>query len=208
MKTAIVITTYNRPEYLSRCLDSVCNTFIGKDSMVYIIDDASSNRDTRKLIDGFSCGCTVVKEFKKKNTGILNSLVTAYGYCFDNGYDYVIALNDDAIVNNYFFDMMVYYKTVFPNHIISGFNTLSHSELRKPRHPIIQDEPFYCLKNTSGGLCFGIDRRIYDRYFLPTILNKINICKRDCYDTKSTLKASADKCFVICVKPSVVEHMG
>ena len=208
MKTAIVITTYNRPEYLGKCFQSLLKTHIPEDTLIYIIDDKSTNRDTLKLIHEFNPKCKVVKNIKNKNTGILHSLLIAYDSCFENGYDYVIVMNDDAIVNNYFFDTMTYYKTIFPDYVISGFNTLTSSELGTPRHPVIHDGGFYAVKNSSGGLCLGLDKHIFNTYFKPEIIEKIHVNNKHAYDTVSTHSASKHGCKVICPVPSVVEHIG
>lgn len=208
MKTAIVITTYNRPVYLKQCLDSISNTYLPPDTLIYITDDGSHDRETLRLIKNFTHGCEVLKKYNKKNSGILHTLLDAYDYCFGRGFDYVIIINDDAVVNNYFYETMTYYKHVFPNYVISGFNTLTHSELQKPRHPIIRDEWFYCMKNTSGGLCYGIDKKIYNKYFKHVISRKIGMNNKHAYDTESTAKASSEGCFVICPKPSIAEHVG
>jgi glycosyltransferase involved in cell wall biosynthesis len=207
MKTAIVITTYNRPKYLKQCLDSLKNTFLPADALIYIIDDGSTDKATIELIKKFKPDCQIKRNIKKENSGVMSSLLIACDECVKY-YDYVIILNDDAIVNNCFYDMMTYYKAIFPDNIISGFNTLTNSELGRSRHPIIEDGGWYYLKNTSGGLCLGIDKKIYETYFRPVILDKIGKNCRHAYDTNSTKNASESGCMVVCTKPSVAEHIG
>ncbi len=208
MKTAIIVTTYNRPHYLRQCLDSLAATYLPSDALVYIVDDASTEKETIRLIKGFTHSCEIMRVFKKKNTGIMYSLIDAYEYCFSHGYEYAIVVNDDAVLNGYFYEAMTYYKTIFPAHVISGFNTLTPSELGTPRHPIVQREWFYVLKKSSGGLCLGIDREIYQAFFKPSILKKMDVNNRHAYDTASTKAASSEGRFVICTRPSVAEHVG
>jgi glycosyltransferase involved in cell wall biosynthesis len=207
MKISLIIPTYNRPEYLERCLNSIQDTFLYKGSLIYIIDDGSINKKTIELINNFEKkNCIVKKVFKKENKGAYDSMLIAYDYCFRES-EYVILIGSDIIVNNYFYDMMTYYYKLFPNNIISGFNTLTISELGTPRHPVIKDGLFYKVKNTSGSACFGFNNKIYEDYFKLTLIESIN-SKRFCYDTNSTKKASNNGQHVICTVPSVVEHIG
>ena len=164
MKTAVIIPTYNRPEYLKQCLESLQKTFLPKDVLLFIIDDGS-DEETKKLIRDFKKdGCIIEKYFKDKNKGLYNSLLIAYDYCFTLKYEYIILIGSDCVVNNYFYDIMTYYKHLFPKNIIAGDNTLTLSELGTPRHPIIYDGGFYVTKNTTGSGCNGIDQEIYEKW--------------------------------------------
>ncbi len=40
----VVLTTYNRPEYLKQTLDCLKESFIPEYTRIHIIDDASNNR--------------------------------------------------------------------------------------------------------------------------------------------------------------------
>lgn len=207
-RVAITIPTNNRPEYLKKCLNSLKKTYLKKDTLIYITDDGSTDNETIKSIKSFTKkSCIIKRVFKKENTGIQDSLLTSFEYCFDNKYDYVIILNSDIIVNNYFYDIMVYYKELFPNNIISGFNTLTLGENGNMRHPITYDGKFYVRKKTCGAPCLGLDKKIYENYF-KEILIEYRKERRSAYDTAATRKASNDDCDVICVVPSVVDHIG
>ncbi|MFA5234196.1 MAG: glycosyltransferase family A protein [Sulfurimonas sp.] len=207
MKTAVIIPTHNRPEYLKKCFDSLQKTFLPKETLLFIIDDGSDN-ETRKIIKDFKKeNCIIEKIFKEYNKGVYDSLLIAYDYCFSNGYEYAILIGSDCIVNNYFYDIMNYYKKLFPNNVISGFNTLTLSELGKPRHPIIYNGGFYVVKNTSCSGCNGINENTYNKYIKPTLLQRQKENKL-CYDTISSRKASVDGNLIICTVPSVMEHIG
>lgn len=207
-RVAILIPTYNRPEYLKKCFNSLKKTFLKKDTLIYIIDDGSTDNKTIELIKKFNKkNCKIKRVLKEENTGIQDSLLNSLEYCFDNEYDYVIILNSDIIVNNYFYDMMVYYKELFPNNIISGFNTLTLGESGNERHPIVYDGKFYVKKKTCGAPCLGLDKKLYENYFKGTLI-EYKKKRRSAYDTAVTRKASNDGCEIICVVPSVVEHIG
>jgi len=207
-KVAIIIPTYNRPEYLKKCLDSLEKTFLKKDTLIYMVDDGSLDDETIKLIIDFKkAGCLIKRVFNEKNVGIQESLLISIEYCFSHEYEYIIILNSDMVVNNYFYDMMVYYKELFPNNIIGGFNTLTLGESGQPRHPITYDGKFYVRKKSCGAPCLGLDKQIYENYF-KEILIKYQEKRRSAYDTAATKRASNDGCDVICVVPSVVDHIG
>jgi glycosyltransferase involved in cell wall biosynthesis len=77
MKTAIIIPTYNRPEYLKKCFESLADTYIAPETLIYIIDDASTNKETIKLIKAFDKeGCEIKKQFIEGLNGVY------HGYYF------------------------------------------------------------------------------------------------------------------------------
>lgn len=207
-RVAIILPTYDRPKYLKKCLDSLKLTFLKKETLLYFIDDASTNKKTINLINNFKRDdCLIKRIFKEENAGISDSLVIAIEDCFAENYDYVIILNTDMIVNNYFYDMMTYYKEIFPNNIISGFNTLTRGENGLSRHPIVYDGKFYVTKKTCGAPCLGFDKILYDKYFKDTLIEyqKYN---KSAFDTKVTGIASKNGNEIICTVPSVAEHIG
>jgi len=163
--------------------------------------------EIRKIIKGFKPSCQVKTLFKKKNLGMYDSLLTGHDWAFGNGYDFVVTLADDIVVNNYFYAYMDYYRRIFPDNIISGFNTLSESNLGEPRHPVIHDGGWYVKKKTSGSACMGIDRDLYRLYFRPALEERV-LNGGGWYDTLATGRAYIDNRGVVCTVPSVAEHIG
>jgi len=253
----ILINSFNRPDYLKRCLGSLEETYLPDDAIVYIIDDCSGNgqwlvrytksmagkgfkigkglevlydkkkaqalissgdvkfvrshdsgmgADIREIINNFNPSCDVKVYYKDKNLGVYDSLLIGHKWAFDNGYDYVITLADDIVVNNLFYSYMTYYKSIFPDNIISGFNTLTTSENGKPRHPVYRDGVWYASKKSSGSACIGIDERLYNKYVKPAILERMD--KQRWYDTLATANAYKGGNGVICTVPSVAQHIG
>jgi glycosyltransferase involved in cell wall biosynthesis len=204
-KIAIIITTCNRTNYLKQCLDSLSKTFIPEYVSLIFIDDCSDENNV-ELIERFEkeTGKHITIQKNKERKGIKHNLFAAYSYAFYKlNADFVIVLNDDCIVNNYFYDTMAYFHDLFPNDIISGFNTLTLSELGTPRHPIAKDCGFYIEKESAGGLCYGITKEIYEEYTAPSL----NWTHPN-YDTAFTKAASEDGVKIICPVPSVAEHIG
>ena len=162
--------------------------------------------EVKKIIEAFTPSCRVKVTYKGENRGVYDSLIMGHEWAFDNGYDYVISLADDIIVNNYFYSYMSYYKSIFPNNIISGFNTLTNSEKGTPRHPVDKDGGWYVTKKTSGSACTGVDRALYDKYIRPAIDERMK--RQRWYDTLATANAHKGGNGVICTVPSVAQHIG
>ena len=58
MTLALIITTYNRPEYLRKCFDSILRSDIPNGTVVLISDDCSDDEETLNLIRNFKVkGC-------------------------------------------------------------------------------------------------------------------------------------------------------
>jgi glycosyltransferase involved in cell wall biosynthesis len=201
----ILVFSYNRPDYLAACLESLRNTYLPKDVTIHIIDD-HSNAQTKRIIKAFKCGCNVVKTFKTERAGLYDSILFGHDTAFQDD-DFVITLSDDCIVNNYFYDYFDYYRHIFPLNIISGFNSLTLSENGTPRHPVLYNHGWFISKITSGSLAMGINRFHWEQYFRPTIIARMKRGK-SCYDTIATREAHYEGYGVICTVPSVCEHTG
>ncbi len=193
MEIGVIITTFNRSKYLQECLESIDRSDIPKDSIL-IIDDASTDEETRSLIHNSYCKY-IIKPVRK---GIKDSLIIGYEYFFENGYDLVINLDADAIVCNNFLQTILKLKSQFPNNIVSGFNTTV-----KNRNPIIEEHESYYLKKYASGINMCINREQYERYLLPALKKQVGNWDWDCSQLHM-----ADGKQVIVAKPSVVNHIG
>lgn len=208
MQVAIIISIYNRPLLLKKLFESLKNTSIPKDCSIYLIDDCSTDEAVKPLIEAFELDCNLIKIYNKENKGINYNHLIWLDKIFNDSFDYVIVLGSDAVVNNYFYDLMTYFHSVFPNNIISGFNTLTLSELGTERHPVIENNGWYVKKNTSGSLGMGISKYVYENYSRPILDEFVKINRRHTFDTTFTREASKNKPCVICTVPSVAEHTG
>jgi glycosyltransferase involved in cell wall biosynthesis len=200
MKTGLLITTFNRPDYLSQCLESVSNIGFSGELEILIVDDASTDKETIELINSF---CekwpSVRKMFLPKNKGIANALRIGFNYLFASGCHIVINLDADAIVKPEFVDVLTNLKFWYPFHIISGFNTQTIDlKTAKVRHRTIAVYDGHCTKESIGGINMLIDEKQYKTIVLPAL--KLpghwdwNVCKMV-------------KEFIVST-PSVVQHIG
>lgn len=188
--TALIITTYNRPEYLLQCLDSIM-ALTEFPELLIIVDDAS-DLDTKKILYDYD---TLIDHqrhlYKSTNLGIKDSLEKGFTYAFKHGAELVINLDGDAIVKPNFITRLKELHTRYPDHICSGFNC------DNPKNPILYEAEDYVLRNHCNGINMCFNRRQYEQWIMPALLREGN------WDFNSTHNLP----FVIS-KPSVVQHIG
>jgi glycosyltransferase involved in cell wall biosynthesis len=195
---ALIITTYNRPDYLQRCLDSLKQVDYPKGTQVYIIDDRSTDARTIELINSFTLGeIPVTKYFKPANKGIKDSLIVGYSLAYNQA-EYFINLDSDAIVKPDFINRLVDLKKRFPDNIVSGFNSRNTDGRGQLRNPVISEHEDYVIKKHANGINMCVSKAEYDSIIKPALYQHGN------WDFNST---SGEKNTVITV-PSVVQHIG
>lgn len=190
-KTALIITTYNRPELLKQCLDSLRNADLSKVDEVIVVDDNSTDPKTVAEVTNWKIPNRITLHRRNVNGGIKRALIDGYNIAFYFGADYVINLDPDAIVKPNFINELLRLKSEHPEHIISGFNC------NHPQNPVISDHPDHVKRKHCNGINMLIDKEQYETIIKPALLSSGN------WDYSSTHKLP----FVIS-KPSVVQHIG
>jgi glycosyltransferase involved in cell wall biosynthesis len=200
MKTGLLITAYNRTEYLKQCLESVSKINYFGELSILIIDDYSQSRETIDLIRSFEMQDTEIhKIFLTRNQGIKNVLRFGLNYLFSKECELVINLDADAIVKNDFIEVLKTLKKAYPSHIISGFNTQTIDlKTKKIRHKILKTFPDHCIKKSIGGINMVLNKFDYLNKVLPSLKRSghwdWNVCEL-VYE------------FIVST-PSVVQHIG
>lgn len=198
MTATLIITTFNRPNYLQQCFDSLRRSDLSQIEKVLVIDDHSTDQETIRLINEFEIpGVEIVKIRKGKNKGIKDSLAIGYLIAFEHS-NIVINLDGDAIVKGSWVNTLLYLKEQFPNNIVCGFNTTV-----KNRNPIIEEHPIYFKKKYASGINMVLNKDQYEDYVLPAISKPIGN-----WDFDSSKLHEADGKAVIVSKPSVIQHIG
>lgn len=192
--TGLVITTYNRPDLLAQCFESLYRLSI-KPDMLIIVDDGS-DQETITIISAFLFLFKLPKGQKilvrkDTNAGIKDSLKIGFEMAFNAGCDVVINLDGDAIVRANFIEVLVSLKKQFPNNIVSGFNC------DNPKNPVLGSGVDFVERKHSNGINFCLSKEQYERIVLPALNSNSN------WDFDSTNKLG----FIIS-KPSVVQHIG
>ncbi|MBP6477750.1 MAG: glycosyltransferase family 2 protein [Chitinophagaceae bacterium] len=206
MKIGLIVTTFNRPEYLQKCLESIKNADTSQLETILIVDDCSDNPQTRSLIDDFDVeGVELIKAYSKENRTIKGSLLFGLDLLFLQS-DVVINLDGDAIVSKRAFNVLINYHSKYPDHLLTGFNCTTKNKNGSVRHKIISEGPGYNTKHSVGGINMVFSKRRYLEWIRPALVHTIKFSGN--WDHRSCLNSADDKHPIICVVPSVVDHIG
>ena len=97
MKISLIIATYNKPEYLSRCLKSISELLEFPDEI--IVADDGSGQETTKLIEEFKSRFTVpFIHVRQEDEGYRLARSRNNGLLRSTG-DYLIFIDDDLILH-------------------------------------------------------------------------------------------------------------
>lgn len=195
--TTLILTCYNRPEYLSRCLNTVSKLNPMPDSIL-IMDDASTDPHTLALIEGFKADCAVGKYRLGKNGGIKTSLRLGCDMAFAAGADLVINLDADALVKPSLIARLQELHELNEGYIVSGFNSLNKDKRGGLRNPIIEEFDDKYIKKHANGINMCFNEAQYEVLIKPALE-----CKTGNWDYDSTNQQG----FII-AKPSLVQHIG
>ena len=200
MKIGLLVTIYNRPEYVQQCLDSLSNVFTKQDVTLLLYDDFSNNAQIRQLINCYSHPVfKVEKHFASRNGGISRALLFGLTILKQKGCEVFINLDSDSIVKPNLIDVLFDLKLRFRNKIVSGFNTITQDpKSGTVRHQCINEFKDHYTKKSIGGI-----NMCFDRFQLDTVIMRAikspghwdwNVCKYQ-------------KEFIVS-KPSIVQHIG
>jgi glycosyltransferase involved in cell wall biosynthesis len=197
MKIGLVITTYNRPEELRQCLESLRQCELPKNLLLVIVDDHSDEFETVELGGQFQLDGQAIFVRNDKNSGIKESVKRGCTFCWASGCDLIINLDGDAIVKPDFFTRLIDLHNRFPESIVSGFNTTVQN-----RNPVISEHEDYILKKYVSGINMCFTKTQYERWLSPALRKEGN------WDFNTSLSCVADNIPVVVCKPSVVQHIG
>jgi len=192
MKIGIVVTIYNRPEYFSRMLDSLKKAEL-LDSELFMVNDNSTDPTVNRLFHEFSLpNIKIKKVVNDKNRNMFYGLRLGWGYFHSGNFDILANLDSDAIVKPYFLPILLQLNELFPDNIISGFNTSNH--------PIYETFSKYHTKSSIGGINFLFSKHLYPPIadFLKDLEWDWNVCH---------FMQKQKKDFIVS-NPSVVQHIG
>lgn len=211
MKLGILVCCYNRPEYLSQCLNSLLLADIPHGTVICIVDDCSTEPEVKRVISDYMFqaspkGVWPVVHTKDKNRSIKDSIMVGCDILFTLGCDTIINLDGDAIVKQNFVQVLTKLKEKFPYNIITGFNCRTKNRNGSERHVVISEGDGYNLKKSVGGINMMFDRAQYDKWIDPAIKECLQFGGN--WDHKTCLKSEASMFSIVCAVPSVVQHIG
>ncbi len=203
MKLGILICSYNRPNYLELCLDSLNVADIPSDVEVVIVDDHSTDDETIRLIR--ESGYTSI--LNNKNESIKHSMLLGCDFLFDvKGCDMITNLDADTLVKPNFLTVLRDLKHRFNDFLITGFNCLTKNLNGTERHKVIMQGEDFNMKASVGGVNLIFDQLQYKRWIKPALMRCLET--QGNWDHASCIAASKETPGVICAVPSVVQHIG
>lgn len=209
MKVGIVVCSYNRAKYFKKTLECLKNSVIPKNTLIILVDDNSNEQESINLFENFYIdGIQTIKYRNEKNSKISFSLQTGFKRCFDEGCDFAINLDSDAIVKQNFIEVLTNLKKKFPKNIVTGFNSLNKNLNGTDRHPIIENHESegYHLKKSVGGINMCISKNEFDKYLNPTF--KKVLADQGNWDHLTCIASLKDDLPIVVSVPSVVQHIG
>lgn len=198
MKTGIIVTVKERPNYLTRCLFSLSKADL-TDCVIAIIDDCSEDKSVWPIIESFNIeGVEIIKKQNCENIGVAFSIKLAMDELI-NKCEMFMTLDGDTLVKPDFVSKIL---SLPSDGIRTGFNSRVKNLLGQERHPVISETDTYCIKKSLGGVNVCFDLRTYNLYIKPSLLNRQN------WDWDLVNRLTAHKINIYCTKPSVIQHIG
>jgi glycosyltransferase involved in cell wall biosynthesis len=195
----LVMTTYNRPDYLERCLESLAKSRFSE-TLLLLVDDASDDSRTLEMIHAFNPpNIPVLKAFRLQKEGCAMYENLRYGWdLLREQYDctYLTNLDPDTIVRKEWRQkILALYEREQANGplIVTGFN--AH------QHPILGTSKQYYHKKSLGGLNLFFDVNLYEQLVRPSLVG-ID------WDWRVVTAMHKENYRILCTRPSVIQHIG
>jgi mannosyltransferase OCH1-like enzyme/GT2 family glycosyltransferase len=196
----LVVATWNRFEYLSKSLASLSKSRLNN-CLLVIIDDASDDKDVRRLIQETAFDVPVIKLFKSSRTNVNVSLDIAWSFLNKIGCKKLVNLDSDTLVKtnwlevlNQLHDKLRYRKDRL---VLSGFN-------RHNNPSVISDNGDHIVKSAMGGINYYFDSSMFNDFVKPFLSYQYWDSELQDY----FLKHRAHQFKMVSAKPSVVQHIG
>jgi len=201
----LVITTWNRPLYLRRTLEHLAHSVL-TNTIVAIVDDASSSAETRQLVRDLSLGATpVVKVFRLRRRGYAVHEALRDGWdllAHEYGCRLLANVDPDTIMKPDWLQRLVEVCDRESARqgplIITGFNSREHDTIREAGD--------YCVKSSIGGLNMLFDAALYRDVVRPSL--QYEPMSEVGWDWYVVASMRARGYPFLCLRPSVVQHIG
>jgi glycosyltransferase involved in cell wall biosynthesis len=191
----IAITFYNRPAYVSRMLNYIKHTNLENLNVIFcLIDDGSEDEQTTQMVrDFYMPNVPIIKIMKDTNTGVFDSLKTAWDTLENYGCSYLCNLDSDTIMKAKWLQeiLKIYHKTD-GDRIITGYNSYCHKLTEK-----FND---YGIKKRIGGINLFFTLEIYH--------SLVRKCDVKYWDDMVCEEAAKKEVKLISLLPSVIQHIG
>lgn len=201
-KIGIVLSAFNRPEFLCQTLRDLQDRPFGPNIHVelVIIDDCC-DPEAERLIDTFHLhDILIIRVRLPRNCGIANALSFGWGLLLNRDCDYLCNIDSDVLLKSNWIKTL--YDTYHSarksldteNIVVTGFNANNH--------PIIKKHRTFYVKKSIGGINLFFPTKMYKKYICSS-LNDGNH-----WDWSLVKILNRNKFPMVCTKPSVIQHIG
>lgn len=209
----IVIPTYNRPDYLRQCLESLAIADLPLRTTIYLIDDGSTNPTTQELVREFRHPTAYVAYSLDIHKGVCGTLLRGFNQAIDDENEFLMVLDADAVVRNDFMSEMFWRYNLFKgDRIFTGFNCNTLNKDGSERHKIVEGPRImeggreWVAKKSVGGLHMMFSAETYESTIKPVLETAFK--NGGNWDHMACIAMEKKKKPVICTVPSVVQHIG
>jgi len=201
-KFGIILTTFNRYEYLEKTLETLSKTNFLPNTIIKIFDDCSTENKVIELLNNFNLidnNVKLIKIFNKNNLGSKENYKRSIISFENDDIDYIVNLDSDCLLNKDWLIKLNQLINNFEHNIIcSSFSCLYHHG--NPFNYVKEIDDCYYERDTLNGLgvCFPKilikefkleTHKHFDEYLCKELKNKYNM-----------------RC--ICTKTSYIQHIG
>jgi hypothetical protein len=202
----LVICTFNRPELLRATLASLETTTLPTNTVVALVDDGSTDLETRQLIHAFALDtCPVHKIYRVAHDGfgVHDSLRIGWDYLHERyGLSYFVNLDSDTVLRR---EWLVKSLELFQRErarrgplLVTGFHTT--------RHPIVEVAADHYRKASCGGVHMLFDGTLYEEVIRPSLRQDADPDHGWDWQVVDAMRSRGYPC--LCTRPSVLQHIG
>lgn len=200
---AIIVPTYNRPEYFKKFFESLeiaLRDVENEDIKIIISDDKSDNTELNTLLILAAKHALVTVRCLTLNIGVAQNMRSAIDAAEADAY---ICLDSDTIVTPGALTRLIDLHNRFPNDLVSGFDSRNTQH-----HACLEQHPDYAIKESIGGASMVFSAAAYKKYVRPALDAEAKNGEQRKWDfiACDNFKRAGRK--IICTTPSVVEHIG
>lgn len=222
-KVGIVMTAFDRPEFLRTSLLSLAASELDKDVVVVIVDDHSQSRDAVAMIKEFALAkATLIKVRLPENKGLIEALLAGTNLIKDH-VQYITNLDPDTYLKKGWVPEMVKtFKAIqkrekHDRFLLTGFNTLKHpvigcedeTDYKKVQTQCctrFQPKTYYCPKKDVGGINFFYSKS----FFVSHIEAQLGRSKPNwrLWDWDLVHHFQEHQLKMFATSPSLIQHLG
>lgn len=151
-KVGIVIPIFNRPEYLSKTLNSIKESDLPDNTTILLINDASTDANIQPLINSFSVeSINIIKISSDTNKGVAHTIMSGFDMLYSQGCDVLCNIDSDMVMSKDWLQWCLTTLKENNKHIVSAYDCKLHGDVAKDKG--------FKIKESIGGasLCFARD---------------------------------------------------